>query len=641
MISDRLAVVAAAVCGLMLIHTPLMAESYLDSLIVEAEAQKLASDPMWLSLGHYRPSFSGSRQESLIDDPRFFLAEDGKIDPAAELRATLTGFFADDIADNQEDVQHPQCAFVARYAWLEQKLDFDQRALSKRECARFDAWRKEINAAELALVFPAAFFGNPASMFGHTFLRLDPPEDEARSPLLSYAVSYGADVETPNGLAYAYNGITGGYQAYYAITPYASLVRTYRDLESRDVWEYQLSFSRPEIERLIAHLWELQDIGSEYYFFDENCSYQLMFLFDVARPGLNLADAFALHVIPLDAVRAVLEKRGILKKATFRPSSHTLIDAAVTGLDDGELDIVRDLAAGEMTGDAQAIASLAPSRRAAVLELAEQLVTYRLNNRDLDRDIAAHRALSLLNARSRIDVEVEESVVPTPTVRPDQGHQSARAALGVGQRDGHFFEAFRFRPAYHDRTDGPGGYLPGSAIDVLDVELRHYHDNHEIALERLTLLGILSASPRHRLIRSSSWRLRIGVDRLRIDDTAEGALVGLVDGGMGISSRFGDEAIASALLTTTATGGESCNASCSVALGPSLLLQWPATDRWTLNAEADVQIALGEKIEDRYGLRLSQGLSLSRNIGLKLDAELADEGGGFQAEWLSTLNWYF
>ena len=61
-------------------------------------------------------------------------------------------------------------------------------------------------------------------------------------------------------------------------------------LENRDVWEYELNLEPHEIERLLAHTWELGFTRFDYYFFDENCSYHLLSLLDVARPGVELTD---------------------------------------------------------------------------------------------------------------------------------------------------------------------------------------------------------------------------------------------------------------------------------------------------------------------------------------------------------------
>ena len=315
---------------------------------------------------------------------------------------------------------------------------------------------------------------NPSSMFGHTFLRFDRAEQDERTRLLSYAVNYGAAVDDDNGLRFAIYGLTGGYPGTYSVMPYHQLVRKYSDYENRDIWEYQLNLTSAEVRRLLEHLWELQSNYADYYFFDENCSYQLLFLLDVARPGLALTDRFEVYAIPVDTVRAVVDRPGLLGGTVFRASSRTRIEQRLRTLDPPERELVNRLADGELAPDATELQALPAPRRAAVLELAADFVTYRLRTGEQARDEAAALAWRLLAARSQITAAIAIAAVPEPSVRPDQGHESARAALGIGARDGRLFQSLRLRPGYHQLLDPEAGYLRGAEIDFLDLELRRY-----------------------------------------------------------------------------------------------------------------------------------------------------------------------
>ena len=155
-------------------------------------------------------------------------------------------------------------------------------------------------------------------MFGHTLLRIDRPNQDERTRLISYAVNFAADTGPDQGLAFAVLGLTGGYRGYFSMRPYYEMVKMYSDIENRDIWEYQLNFNRQEIDLMIEHLWELEDQYADYYFFSTNCSYALLSLLDVARPGLRLTEEFPVYALPVDTVRAVVEQRGMLHKAVFQ-----------------------------------------------------------------------------------------------------------------------------------------------------------------------------------------------------------------------------------------------------------------------------------------------------------------------------------
>lgn len=617
-----------------------MAADYADELIARAEEAGLADHPAWQALGHYRPDLIGAGRHSLIDSQGFFLAKNGKTDPAAELQATLQAFFSDPESHAAE--QHPQCAFIARYRWLDSQLRFDENRLPERPCADFEAWAQTIEAESVTLIFPAAYLNNPASMFGHTLLRFDRPDQSEDTRLLSYAVNYGAETGEDNGVLFAVLGLTGGYPGSYSVEPYYNLVKRYSDIENRDIYEYQLDFSEDEVADMVAHLWEMRGHWSEYYFFDENCSYQLLFLMDVARPSLDLAGEFALHVIPVDSVRAVLERKGLFRKAVFRPSGQTRIAEGLAGLTPAGRQLVQDLADGTATSDDLDAADLPEARRAAVLELAETFVTHQMATGDLERDEAAARALTLLRARSGIEAASDAAPIEAPVTRPDQGHRSARLGVGFGLRDGRPFESFRLRPAYHDDLDPAGGYVPGAAIDFLALDLRYYHGGDAPVLEAFNAVAIRSMTRRNALIRPISWHLNTGFERMRVKNTdEEGALVAVAEGGAGISAGLGARDILSATLDIGVSGGEDCDRTCSVNAGPAISLLWPMTDSATFLAQARYQLRFGERTRDRYEIRLGQSFGVTQNLALKLQAGLEDEGSGAEPELLTSIDWYF
>ena len=84
---------------------------YARTLIELADKKKLYNMKTWHNLMHYKKTVFGVK--SLIDDPRFFLAENGKHDPRAEMYATIRYFLLP-----SESIENSVCRFMARYAWL-------------------------------------------------------------------------------------------------------------------------------------------------------------------------------------------------------------------------------------------------------------------------------------------------------------------------------------------------------------------------------------------------------------------------------------------------------------------------------------------------------------------------------------------
>ena len=213
-------------------------------------ATELHLDPAWLTLIHYQPDRFGSGYTSQADDPAFFLSENGKHSPRAELKATLDAIQIDGEGDD-----HALCRFPARATWLSQQLDL---SLPEIECPGFQEWSETLNTETVTLVFAASYLNSPSSMFGHTFLRLDPPQDDDETNLLlANTISYAADAAAHDSeLLFAYKGIFGGYPGITTVQPYYEKIRLYSDIEHRDLWEYKLNLTQDEVDLMIAHAWD-------------------------------------------------------------------------------------------------------------------------------------------------------------------------------------------------------------------------------------------------------------------------------------------------------------------------------------------------------------------------------------------------
>ena len=220
------------------------------------------------------------------------MAENGQRNPESELTETLRGFLFSDMA--RPDEMHPQCRFPARFQWLDKNLNFDESRMPIHPCERFNLWISKLNVGSITIVFSSYYLNNPASMFGHTLLKLNNKDYEGKAEMLDYSANFAANVNPAeeNMFIYPVLGLTGGYPGTYTMFPYYLKLNEYNNFESRDIWEYKLNLTQEETSRLMYHLWELGSTWFDYFYIDENCSYQLLTLLEVARPSLEISDDF-------------------------------------------------------------------------------------------------------------------------------------------------------------------------------------------------------------------------------------------------------------------------------------------------------------------------------------------------------------
>ena len=349
--------------------------AHLEELLARARAGRLAADPGWLRLGHYQRTLTGG-WKSQADGKEFFLAKGGKTDPAAELEATLRGFFDD--APKREELDDAQCRFPARFAFLGRRLGFDLARLPPRRCPKLEDFLARTRPRGVTLVFSSYYLNNPASSFGHTLLRLDKTGEarpEKRFELLDHGVDYSASVDTGNAVLYAAKGLLGFFKGEFKIYAYYYKVRQYGDYESRDLWEYELALLPEEVAMLAAHVWELGGTWFDYWYLDENCSYHVLSALEAAAPRLDLVSHVGRFVVlPSDTVLALFQNPGLVRAVHYRPSIRTQFEARARALGAAERRAVEELAHEPA---APLPASLGEAERAATLDAALDLFDLR------------------------------------------------------------------------------------------------------------------------------------------------------------------------------------------------------------------------------------------------------------------------
>lgn len=448
--------------------------------IEQARKLQLADKTAWLNLLHFKSTLFGGFK-SQVDDSEFFLADNGSFNAQAELEADLRGFFS------QKRLAHPRCLFPARFHWLNSHLNFGGK-LPEIECKKYNNWKEKLTAQQVTLLFPSMYLENPASMFGHTFIRFDRPDN---NHLLSYTLSYAASYdESDNVLVYSWKGITGGYPGKFFLQAYFETLQEYSDIEQRDIWEYKLNLNKQEIEQLVRHLWEVKGVNLDYFFFRENCSFRLLALLDVARENINMSmHAHPLYAAPVDTVRDI-ERAGLITEKQYRPAAHNKITQMLEQVDDTEKKAAVALTKNEISIDSIS-KKFTENQQASIYQISDAI----LNQNKVITKEQQSLQLEVLSARSHLAVDKHEfNFSATP---PEMSHQSARWLLSSGAYKIDELEKQRFyeigvRPVFHDLLDVNKGFIDGASINVLDIQLRWYQELHKLKLEKLDFFSLKS-----------------------------------------------------------------------------------------------------------------------------------------------------
>ncbi|MGZ8256530.1 MAG: Lnb N-terminal periplasmic domain-containing protein [Gallionella sp.] len=611
-------------------------QSYVQELMLQAQQLKLSERIEWHKLLHYLPQHAGVL--GALDSPGFYLAADGKVNPQQELFATLLSFAAE--REETATQQHPQCAFIARYNWLNEQLHFDAERLIPHRCARFQAWRDTLNPRGLTLVFASAYLNSPSSMYGHTLLRVDAADQDEHTRLLAYSISFAANTKETNGLAFAINGLFGGYPGTYSILPYYAKVREYSDFENRDIWEYPLDLSPLEVERVLMHAWELGPHYYQYYFFDENCAYQLLSLLQVARPTLQLTAQFPHWAIPADTVREIAAYPSLIKNAVYRPANATALRSRLAKMSAQERALVLALGAGKLPVSEVNRLGLADERAAAILETSLDWLSYRRISANSQVAQPEPLASGLRLARSQLNVAAQAMVAPAALMRPEQGHASARLDAGIGQRDNSVFQELQIRPTYHDLMDSDAGYVRGAEINFFSLTLRHYNAQ-PLRVEKLMPVNITSLAPRDEFFHAPSWRVEVGWQRVATRRSSEPLALSLQGGAGGAWSNTANDVLSYAFLNSGLRLAAGLERGYALGLGPEVGVYVDALPRWRLHGYAQMQQYVLGQTDTATAVGIEQRVALTQNTALRFDVMAQRELQLMRRTFNSRFLWYF
>ncbi len=465
------------------------------------EYHEIAHSKYFKLLLHYRESaWAPARSEA--DGPEFFLSPKGKFDLDAELSASLIAF-ADEKAKGVGPLkQHPQCAFPERFRFIKEQTHLH---FHEQDCSEYKAWRDKLRARSVTLVYAAPFLGSPSSMFGHSFLRIDHRDNT----LLDYGISFEALTGPDPGFLYALKGLTGVYPGYFSQMPYFLKVNTYSNVDSRDLWEYELNLNEEQISHMLDHLWELGTTYFDYYFFNKNCSYQLLSLIEVANPLLELRKQFGAMSIPIDTIRVLNQYPGLIRTRTFRPSLLKNLRASIAQFKPEErkrfFELRNDLSSLNDKEEPRLLDALLDLQ---MYESLNSSITLKDTNQKIDSKLLLARAKSTLPIGVRtptVSQADSELKLNLNQGAPEFGHKSSKLGFGFGQYNDKNLIGFEFRPAIHDLLDSDQGYVRNSSLIIAQTRLSYLNDEKLLRLEEFKLAEVTNFSPFTRLEKNISW----------------------------------------------------------------------------------------------------------------------------------------
>jgi hypothetical protein len=498
---------------------PLEAQLTLNELVNTARKNGSAYKPFWIAIGHYRKTILGYR--SSVQGDFFFRSQVGMRNPEAELYATIEDFlYPPEWMDDQN--MHPQCHFPARLEWIKNELELADGVLPTPNCAQLNKWKKDLSPEAVSIVFASYYMGHPASIFGHTFLRIH--NKNSTSAQLDHGVEFGVVLPEQMGFFQICNmvlsGIFGRYSGTFQVVRYYHFTNKYNKKESRDLWTFPIDLTESEQTLLINHLWELgAGIEFRYSFMRKNCAFLLLDLLDTVRTSDSLTSEFKYlsdsmgTVLTLESLRT-LNDRGMLGEPSIDPSVATNADFLLRKLNKTEKDIAQRIRILPESYTLPEFARLENSRQAIVVDTAIELLKMSAVGSKRTQYSVQDRRRQLLDIRRAIDIKSQPLPIPVTSLEsPLSAHPAGRTDVFAGQNTDGTYSGLRYRLGVHDILDPPSGFPPNSQLNVPSIELRFDHDKHRVFFERLEFFDLIHLPPSEKGYRSAAFHINANIHR--------------------------------------------------------------------------------------------------------------------------------
>lgn len=471
----------------------------------------------WKRLLYYQMSILG-RESGMIDTPGFYLAADGKNNPVAELVATYKAITTKNPRAPGQNA-HAACVFPARLEFMKRNGLLRPEEIPDTRCPELEKWLAQRNYQSLWLVFSSWYPDNPASMFGHTFLRFQ--RADRQSDLLDDAVNFGAAVGDSDDPFYAIKGLMGGYFGRFSMMPYHLKINEYNNVESRDLWEYRISTNPEQIRRIALSLWEVGSHGVDYYYLDENCSWIMLKVLENGDPSWDFMPEIKFWVVPIDTVRWALmsPQLDIVRQSRISMQQRFRQRYALLG-NDGRKQFQRLVAMAGSGNDASRIPISdvemlrgvnGPIEQRRLADAMLDWVDYKDSSGLVKREGFSELRKRLLSVRSTLAGPPDVLQPLQPADDPALGHGTTHVRFGaVRQPDGGIYNALSWTPALHELMAAPPGYADGLEIVMFRMGAWWDHHTDSLIMNDFGLLRIRALNPWDPATKPVSWKVDLG-----------------------------------------------------------------------------------------------------------------------------------
>ncbi len=501
----------------------------------------LAKKKSWLRLIHYESSWAAEDKfTSAIHSPEFFVSPSGKTNPEDELRATLAAMLQP-LTKNLNS--HAKCRFPARRIWLTQHFPEYSHSLKEIDCPEFSAWISGEKIDSVSLVFASGYLGNPASYYGHLFLKFNSSNLSDSSYLTDQTANFGAiGTDQDDPASYILKGVFGGYDGGFSPIGFYFHNASYTERELRDLWEYKLSLTKNDVQYIVSHAWEVLGKRYTYYFFRANCAYRVAELIEIVE-GVEIIPKMRPWTIPQAVLQTInaarYEGNALISSRIFHPSRRTRFYQRYQELGKSQRKILGEIVMQKGLLNSPQMQSLELHERGEVLDALLEYQQLTQERKDPLGSSLSPDYIATLSSRLSLPPDDVVKRFAHDGAGPETGKAPSWVQVGITyQPKTGLGQTLRIRPAYYDSLDVDSSHAKHGGLSMGDLMLEHR--DQKVRILHLDVIAIDSMNPGITGLpgdKGIGWRLRAGWEQERV--SCRNCLKARLQGDYGVGSRIG------------------------------------------------------------------------------------------------------
>ncbi len=455
--------------------------------IEDLDTEKLSQNTTWLKLLHYDKKL---KKSTIISDD-FFLSPKGKISPKSELISTLEAYFEKEKTD-----KNATCRFPARYYWLSTQINLPNYQMIESSCKKLSNWSMLKDTTSISLIYVSGYLGNPASTFGHSFLKLNTDKSDEDSSLFDLSISYGALVpDNEAAPVYIFKGLTGGYEAGFSDKYYYTQDLVYSNTEFRDIWDYKINLNLDDKKLLLLHIWEIIGKKFQYFFLNKNCAYEVSRLLELVidEPIIHhsnywYAPVETCHSLrDIDFIRKIKGSTPLINTIRYVPSQQRVIYSQYNNLSLKEKHIVFDMIKNKFDYIPLQYINLLEDEKIEIIDFVLSYYKYMLVKNVNDDVIILHKNKILLQ-RLQLPVKKYKRAPILARGSPDFDNRPISLSLLFSFNNNDYYPSIRVAP-FSIESIGQNT-LSGNELKVLDTTIGINSKQDNLFIDRIDFIKV-------------------------------------------------------------------------------------------------------------------------------------------------------